>query len=192
VDPRRVDCLGFFFMALDALIYFSHSQGSHACQLALSCDAVVLFERAPDLVSKLSIFSCGQSLCDLIRPRCRVDPASTLWVEIQQLPDLEFVFGHDRVRLYGSLDQFDRLDDRGIVVFLACGLLACDRLFRCSKNPASRQREKLSRNNGSMPQPIKYRWSTRRPARYCSGRSTPGLWFPAHAGVQRWSAQCQS
>jgi hypothetical protein len=32
------------------------SQGSHARQLALSCDAVVLFERAPDLVSKLSIF----------------------------------------------------------------------------------------------------------------------------------------
>ena len=125
---RRLHCLGFFFMASDALICFPHknvadddpsatkSQGSHARQLALSCDAVVLFERAPDLVSKLSIFSSGQSLCDLIRPRCRVDPASTLWVEIHQLPDLEFVFGHDRVRLYGSLDQFDRLDDRGIVI----------------------------------------------------------------------------
>ena len=86
MDPRRVDCLGFFFMASDALIYFSHknvadyypsatkSQGSQACQLALSCDAVVLFERAPDLVSKLSIFSSGQSLCDLIRPRRRVRP----------------------------------------------------------------------------------------------------------------------
>jgi hypothetical protein len=70
------------------------SQGSHARQLALSCDAVVLFERAPDLVSKLSIFSSGQSLCDLIRPRCRVDPASTFWVEIHQLADLEFVFDH--------------------------------------------------------------------------------------------------
>jgi hypothetical protein len=56
VDPRRVDCLGFFFMASDALICFSQknvadcgpsatkSQGSHARQLALSCDAVVLFE----------------------------------------------------------------------------------------------------------------------------------------------------
>jgi hypothetical protein len=120
--------LGFFFKARVALIWFARnkiadcgtavtkSQGSNARQLALSCDAVVLFERASDLVSKLFIFSSGQSLCDLIRPRCRVDPARTLWVEIRQLPDLEFVFGHDRVRLYGRLDQFDRLDDRGIVV----------------------------------------------------------------------------
>jgi hypothetical protein len=114
-------------MASDALICFleknvadygpsATKSRAHTRQLALSCDAVVLLERAPDLVSKLSIFSSGQSLCDLIRPRCRVDPANTLWTEIHQLPDLEFVFGHDGVRLYGSLDQFDRLDDRGIVI----------------------------------------------------------------------------
>jgi hypothetical protein len=58
LNPRCVDCLGFFFMASDALICFSHkeccrlwpsatkSQGSDARQLALSCDAVVLFRRA--------------------------------------------------------------------------------------------------------------------------------------------------
>jgi hypothetical protein len=35
---------------------------------------------------------------------------------MHKLSELEFVVGHDRVRLYGSLDQFDRLDDRGIVI----------------------------------------------------------------------------
>jgi hypothetical protein len=58
-------------MASDALICFSQknfadcgpsatkSQGSHARQLALSCDAVVLFERAPDLVSNSPSFPAG-------------------------------------------------------------------------------------------------------------------------------------
>ena len=61
-------------LASDALICFSQknvadcgpsatkSQGSHARQLALSCDAVVFFERAPDLVSKLSIFQRAVAL----------------------------------------------------------------------------------------------------------------------------------
>jgi hypothetical protein len=64
-------------------------------RLALSCDAVVLFQCVPRLVSKLSIFSGRQPLCDLIPSRCCVDPASALRVEIHQLTDLEFVFGHD-------------------------------------------------------------------------------------------------
>ena len=70
MDPRRVDCLGFFFMASDALICFSHksvadyypsateSQGSHARQLALSCDAIVLFERTAETL-KLT----GETVC---------------------------------------------------------------------------------------------------------------------------------
>jgi hypothetical protein len=112
VDPRRVDCLGFFFMPSDALIYFSHknvadyypsatkSQGSHACQFALSCDAVVLFEGVPNLVLTLTILCGGQSSCDLVRSWYRVErrPHCSFGVKIHQLANLEFVFGHGRNR----------------------------------------------------------------------------------------------
>jgi hypothetical protein len=78
-----------------------------ARQLALSCDQIVVFEGVPDLVLKFTILRSGQSFCDLVRSWYRVElrPRCSFGVKIHQLANLEFVFGHDRLRLYGSLDR---------------------------------------------------------------------------------------
>ena len=68
-----------------------------ACQLALSCDPIVLFEGVPDLVLTFTILCSGQSSCDLVRSwwyRVELWPYRSFGVKIHQLPDLEFVFGH--------------------------------------------------------------------------------------------------
>jgi hypothetical protein len=41
-----------------------------ARQFALSCDPIVVFDGAPDLVLKFTILPRGQTLCDLVRSRC--------------------------------------------------------------------------------------------------------------------------
>jgi hypothetical protein len=48
MDPRRVDCLGFFFMASDALICFSHKN-------VADCGPSATKSRAHTRVSSLSL-----------------------------------------------------------------------------------------------------------------------------------------
>ena len=72
------------------------SKRSGARQLALSCDPIVLFEVAPDLVLKFTILCSRQSLCDLVRSWYRVELRShrSFGVKVHQLANLEFVFVH--------------------------------------------------------------------------------------------------
>ena len=67
-----------------------------ASQVALSCDPIVFFEGVPDLVLKFTIFRSGQSFCDLVRSRYRVELRShrSFGVKVHQLANLEFVFAH--------------------------------------------------------------------------------------------------
>ena len=67
-----------------------------ASQVALSCDPIVFFEGAPDLVLKFTIFRGGQSFCDLVRSRYRVELRShrSFGLKVHQLANLEFVVAH--------------------------------------------------------------------------------------------------
>ena len=71
----------------------AHRKCLGACQLALSCDPIVLFEGVPDLVLIFTILSSGHSFCDQVRSwgRVKLSPPRTFGVKIHKLANLEFV-----------------------------------------------------------------------------------------------------